>query len=85
MLITDTEQRVLLDIGGAGGATREAITKTELETLAIPVPPLSLQNAFAQFVQQIDKSKFTVQKSLEKRKPCTNRLCRSILDRKAGK
>lgn len=66
LLITDTEQRVLLGIGGAGGATREAITKTELETLNIPVPPLSLQNDFASFVQQIDKSKFTVQKSLEK-------------------
>ena len=58
LLITDTEQRVLLGIGGAGGATREAITKTELETLDIPVPPMSLQNDFASFVQQIDKSKF---------------------------
>ncbi len=60
LLITDTEQRVLLGIGGAGGATREAITKTELETLDIPVPPLSLQNDFASFVQQIYKSKFVV-------------------------
>ena len=58
LLITDTEQRVLLGIGGAGGATREAITKTELETLDIPVPPLPLQNDFATFVHQIDKSKF---------------------------
>ena len=66
LLITDTEQRVLLGIGGAGGATREAITKIELETLDIPVPPLSLQNDFATFFQQIDKSKFAVQKSLEK-------------------
>ena len=66
LLITDTEQRVLLGIGGAGGATREAITKTELETLDIPVPPLPLQNDFATFVHQIDKSKFAVQKSLEK-------------------
>ena len=30
------------------------------------VPPLELQNDFATFVQQIDKSKFAVQKSLEK-------------------
>ena len=30
------------------------------------LPPLSLQNSFASFVQQIDKSKFVVQKSLEK-------------------
>ena len=66
LLISDTEQRVLLGIGGAGGATREAITKTELESLDIPVPPLELQQQFATFVQQIDKSKFAVQKSLEK-------------------
>ena len=66
LLISDTEQRVLLGIGGAGGATREAITKTELESLDIPVPPLELQQQFASFVQQIDKSKFAVQKSLEK-------------------
>ena len=58
LLISDTEQRVLLGIGGAGGATREAITKTELESLDIPVPPLELQQQFATFVQQIDKSKF---------------------------
>lgn len=62
LLITDTEQRVLLGIGGAGGATREAITKTELETLNIPVPPLFLQSDFAAFVQQIDKSKFEMEK-----------------------
>ena len=30
------------------------------------LPPLDLQNDFASFVQQIDKSKFAVQKSLEK-------------------
>ena len=77
LLITDTEQRVLLGIGGAGGATREAITKTELETLDIPVPPIELQNDFATFVQQIDKSKFAVQKSLEK----TETLYKSLMQR----
>jgi len=42
------------------------ISKERLQALKIPVPPLSLQNNFATFVQQIDKSKFAVQKSLEK-------------------
>ena len=42
------------------------ISKERLQALKIPVPPLSLQNDFASFVQQIDKSKFAVQKSLEK-------------------
>ena len=34
------------------------ISKERLQSLQIPVPPLSLQNTFAAFVQQIDKSKF---------------------------
>lgn len=42
------------------------ISKERLQTLKIPVPPLALQNEFSSFVQQIDKSKFAVQKSLEK-------------------
>lgn len=66
LLISDSEQRVLLEIGGAGGATREAITKTELEELKILVPPLTLQNNFAAFVQQIDKSKFEIANSLKR-------------------
>ena len=37
-----------------------------LKDIDILTPPLSLQNDFASFVQQIDKSKFAVQKSLEK-------------------
>ena len=37
-----------------------------LKDIDILTPPLSLQNDFAAFVQQIDKSKFAVQKSLEK-------------------
>ena len=39
--------------------------------------PLSLQNDFAAFVQQIDKSKFAVQKSLEK----TETLYKSLMQR----
>ena len=33
---------------------------------AIPVPPRKLQTQFAIFVEQVDKSKFEIQKSLEK-------------------
>ena len=48
------------------GATVKYVSISDLKKLQIPVPPLSLQNDFAAFVQQIDKSKFAVQKSLEK-------------------
>ena len=34
------------------------ISKEKLQSLIIPVPPISLQEDFATFVQQIDKSKF---------------------------
>ena len=47
----------LLDIGESGGATRQAITKQQLEKLTVILPPLELQNQFAAFVAQIDKSK----------------------------
>ena len=38
----------------------------EIKKARIIVPPIELQNQFADFVEQIDKSKFEIQKSLEK-------------------
>lgn len=48
------------------GATREAITKDDLETMTVPLPPLSLQYKFAAFVAQVDKSRFVAQQQIEK-------------------
>ena len=48
------------------GATVKYVSISELKNLEIPVPPLELQQQFTTFVQQIDKSKFAVQKSLKK-------------------
>lgn len=48
------------------GATFKEISKTIVENICIPVPPLDLQNRFAAFVAQTDKTKTAVQKSLEK-------------------
>ena len=36
-----------------------------LGTLLIPVPPIEIQNEFSDFVKQVDKSKFVVQKALD--------------------
>ena len=58
LFLNDSFKRILLSIGLSGGATRQAITKKQLEMLKIMLPPLSLQNEFANFVQQVDKSKF---------------------------
>ncbi len=63
-LTTDQFQQYLWAIAG-GGATREAITKQQIEKLSIIAPPLALQNSFAAFVAEIDKLKFISQKKIQ--------------------
>lgn len=41
------------------------ISKERLMNLKIPVPPIELQNQFADFVKQVDKLKFEMEKSLK--------------------
>ena len=47
------------------GAVTKTITKDDVRKIRIPVPPLTLQNNFAAFVQQIDKSKFEIWLTLQ--------------------
>ena len=61
LLISDSYQQFLLSLGESGGATRQAITKQQIENFTIFLPPITLQNRFAAFVRQADKSKFVVQ------------------------
>ena len=65
MFLNHSFKGQLLDIGETGGATRQAITKQQLESLEVILPPLELQNQFAAFVEQTDKAKLTIQKSLD--------------------
>ena len=65
-------KKMLLSMGESGGATRQAITKQQLENMDVIVPPLSLQNEFAAFVQQIDKLRFGGRKRLTKAKNTKN-------------
>lgn len=46
--------------------TLPSTTKTDLLKIMIKIPPLELQNQFADFVEQVDKSKLAVQQSLKK-------------------
>ena len=48
---------------GAGGQRRVPVSF--LENFPVAVPPIKLQNTFAEFVKQVDKSKFIVQKQIE--------------------
>ena len=52
-------------MGKSSGSTVTGIRVRLLEQLTIPVPPTELQKRFATFVEQTDKSKLAVQKSLE--------------------
>ena len=47
------------------GAVTKTITKDSTRSIRIIVPPIELQNEFADFVKQIDKSKVVVQKALD--------------------
>ena len=51
---------------GTGGAAQQHFNVGKFNKLNLFLPPLRLQNQFANFVTQIDKSKVEVQRSLEK-------------------
>ena len=48
----------------SGGAKMPRASMDFLRKFEIPIPPLTLQNQFAAFVQQIDKSKFIVKQQI---------------------
>lgn len=50
----------------SSGAIMAGINVTKLKQIEVHIPPLELQNQFADFVKQVDKSKVAVQKALEK-------------------
>ena len=64
LLIDDNYQELLWNIAGSG-ATREAITKQQVENLNIILPSIELQNEFIVFCKQIDKSEAAVRKALD--------------------
>ena len=53
MLISGPYKHHLMNIAASGGATREALTKAQVEELLIPVPPEHLQEKFAEITQKI--------------------------------
>ena len=48
------------------GATIQGIKSEVLKNISVSLPPIELQNQFAAFVKQTDKSKLAIQKNLEK-------------------
>ncbi len=65
LLINPSTKKKLLRVAGAG-ATREAITKEQLEAFLIPVPPLDLQAQFAERIEAKQRAKAAHQSALAK-------------------
>ena len=61
---SDSLRRALAE--NTHGGTMDILNLGIVRKLAMPLPPLALQNDFIAFVEQTDKSKFKIQKSLEK-------------------
>ena len=50
----------------AKGAAQSTVTLRSFKDLAVPLPPLALQQEFADFAAEVDKSRFIVQQQIEK-------------------
>ena len=50
---------------GAKGVAQKGIYLNDIKKILIPVPPIELQNQFADIVKQIDKQKFEIENSLK--------------------
>lgn len=51
--------------GISRGVRQANISNKDILNLPVPIPPIELQNQFADFVTQVDKSKFEIKQSLE--------------------
>lgn len=58
------------------------INAQELQNIRLCIPPIALQNQFASFVQQVEKSKLAVQKSLEELETLKQALMQQYFGRK---
>ena len=57
----------LVDLGAlSDGSSVPQINNKNIAPLLICIPPIEIQNRFATFVEQVDKSKLAIHKSLEK-------------------
>ena len=48
------------------GTTRQKLTQAAMRKIKLPLPPIELQNQFADFVRQVDKSKLLFQQMVSK-------------------
>ncbi len=65
---------------GAKGVAQKGIYLNDIKKILIAVPPIELQNQFAEIVKQIDKQKFILEKSLKE----TEELQESLMNKYFG-
>lgn len=71
-LLSLSYKRLLLSLGELGGATRQALTKQQLNQLFVIVPPIELQKKYVYFVKHIERTKENINDSLVKLKILKN-------------
>ena len=59
MKLSDIKEKI------ASGSAQPQLPISTMNKIILMIPPLELQNQFASFVQEIDKSRSRIQKSLE--------------------
>ena len=65
-LITNEKTKLKIKrISSGTSGSMKNISKSKFLQIRVPLPPLYLQNEFADFVAQVDKSQLAIQKSLE--------------------
>ena len=65
-LVTNKSMKIwLLNMSKQNGATREALTKEQLENIVVIIPPIIKQTRFANIIENIEKQKEKAKESLE--------------------
>lgn len=80
LLTNNQYQEELLRISKSNGATREALTKNDIEDLEIIFPPLSLQTRFATIIEKIEAQKSLVRKALQESEDLFQRLMQDLFN-----
>ncbi|HAB29023.1 MAG TPA: restriction endonuclease subunit S [Xanthomarina gelatinilytica] len=65
LIISPNSKVKLLGVGSSNAATRESITKEQLTTFKVIVPPIDLQNQFAEKIDLIEKQKKLAKQELQ--------------------
>ncbi|WP_156101244.1 restriction endonuclease subunit S [Salegentibacter sp. Hel_I_6] len=74
LLISKNFQKKLEDLASKGGATRQAINKSQLENLPIPLPKIEQQLGFEKSIHMLEKQKTQAQQALAQSEELFNSL-----------